>query len=49
MQQQQCTLQCYGVDAVVLLVVYSFNVVELDAAAAAHSHYVELKGNSAAV
>ena len=36
-------------DVVVLLVVYPFNVVELDAAAATHPHNVELGGNSSAV
>ena len=34
---------------VVLLVVYPFNVVELDAAAATHPHNVELGGNSTVV
>ena len=36
-------------NVVVLLVVYPFNVVELDAAAATHPHNVELGGNSSAV
>ena len=33
-------------DVVVLLVVYSFNAVKLDAAAATHPHNLELEVNS---
>ena len=38
-----------GLNVVVLLAVYPFNVLELDAAVSAHSHNVELEGNSATV
>ena len=43
------SLLCCGVDAVVLPAVYPVNVVELDAAAAAHPHNVEWESNSSAV
>ena len=43
------SLQCCGIDAVVLLAVHPFNVVKLDAAVAAHPHNVELEGKGAAM
>ena len=43
------SLQCCGIDAVVLLAVHPFNVVKLDAAVAAHPHNVELESKGAAM